>query len=972
MNTIFVRMALGALLLLARQSPGASQNPNTDWFKDARYGVFMHFLPADAKGLEQVSNFDVEGLARQLTAMGARYFVITLGQNSGYFNSPNAAYSRFTGYAPGERCAQRDLPLALAEVLQPRGIKLMLYLPCQTPNQDARAQKAFGLPEGPKDQPISLEFARQWAKVIQEWSDRYGNKVAGWWFDGGYEHVHFNDAIAQVYAGAVKHGNPDAIVTFNPGVSLVRHTQAEDYTAGELNEPLTVLPAARWVDGSQWHALTYLGSNWGQRDTRFPAARWVEWVRAATAKGGVVTLDMGPNWDPARGPIGSLAAEQVAQVQAIKSALGRTSSTANPPRRKRADSYFGIHFDFHAGPDCTEIGQNTTREMIAQIIEQAHPDYIQIDCKGHPGLSSYPTKVGNPAPGFVGDPLRTWREVTAEHGVALYMHYSGVWDSEAIRKHPDWAAINADGKTNNNATSFFSPYADRLLIPQLRELAGDYRVDGAWVDGECWASVPDYGEAALKAFRAATGFSEVPRKSSDLHWFEFLQFNRDAFRGYLRRYIAAVKRTNPEMQLCSNWAFTDHMPEPICAPVDWISGDFSPEDSVNSARFSGRYIARQGKPWDLMAWGFTTKGEKRNESNRKSAVQLEREAAVVLAQGGGFQSYYNQRRDGSVPLEHLPVIAEVAKFCRARQSFCQGATPVPQIALLYSTASHYREMNGLFARDLSRINGTLQALVESQQVVDVVSEHHLAGRMAEYPLIVIAECDYLEPVFKQQLADYVRNGGNLLLVGPRAASLFASELGVTFENPTHEPRYLAWKEALVATQDETRTPKLEPKALVFGRLHVTNDATSASQPAAAITPLGRGRIAATCFSFSRGYLSQRSSVMRAFVKDLTRQLFPAPLVEVNGSTAVDVSVNRLAGRLAINLVNTSGPHWDTQKPLIDTIPPVGPLEMTVRTERKPAKIRLEPGSEILAFEYQKGMAHFIVPRVEIHHVVVIE
>ena len=89
------------------------------------------------------------------------------------------------------------------------------------------------------------------------------------------------------------------------------------------------------------------------------------------------------------------------------------------------------------------------------------------------------------------------------------------------------------------------------------------------------------------------------------------------------------------MQLCSNWAFTDHMPEPVSAPVDWISGDYSPEDSVNSARFSARYMARQGKPWDLMAWSFAHAPGARG-SRQKSAVQLEREAAVVLALGGGF------------------------------------------------------------------------------------------------------------------------------------------------------------------------------------------------------------------------------------------------------------------------------------------------------------------------------------------------
>jgi hypothetical protein len=316
------------LLLFPALACAEANNPNTDWFKDARYGVFMHFLPGDAKGLALVKDFDVEALAGQLETMGAKYFVVTLGQNSGYFNSPNAAYDRYTGYGPGERCSSRDLPLDLYRALKPRGIKLMLYLPCQTPNQDARAQKAFGLREGAQDQPVNVEFARKWAEVIQEWADRYGEKVAGWWFDGGYQHIGFNEAIAEPYAKAVKHGNPKAIVTFNPGVSLVRHTRAEDYTAGELNEPFGVVSSSRWVEGSQWHALTFLGSNWGGRNTRFPAERWARWVTAATAKGGVVTFDMGPNYNPQSGPIGALAPAQVEQVKAVQAALQKTAGPA--------------------------------------------------------------------------------------------------------------------------------------------------------------------------------------------------------------------------------------------------------------------------------------------------------------------------------------------------------------------------------------------------------------------------------------------------------------------------------------------------------------------------------------------------------------------------------------------------------------------------------------------------------------------
>ena len=297
-------------------------NPDTDWFQAARYGVFVHLLPGSDAQLALVKSIDTDALAGEVEAMGAKFMVLTLGQNTGYYISPNAVYDRYTGYAPGERCSSRDLPLDLYHALHARGIKLMLYLPCQTPNEDPRAQKAFGLPQGRDNQPCDPVFAAKWGEVIQEWSDHYGDKVAGWWFDGGYDYIHFNEAIAAPMAAAVKHGNPHALVTFNPGENLViRHTAAEDYTAGELKEPFAVVPESRWVRGSQWHALTYLGSTWGDRGVRHTDEEWINWVRAVTEKGGVVTLDVGPNWDPQAGPIGSIAEGQLWQMKALKAAI---------------------------------------------------------------------------------------------------------------------------------------------------------------------------------------------------------------------------------------------------------------------------------------------------------------------------------------------------------------------------------------------------------------------------------------------------------------------------------------------------------------------------------------------------------------------------------------------------------------------------------------------------------------------------
>ena len=169
------------------------------------------------------------------------------------------------------------------------------------------------------------------------------------------------------------------------------------------------------------------------------------------------------------------------------------TSLAQPPAKlRRADCFFGVHFDLHASEDITDAGRTLTPEMVDTFLRKVRPDFIQIDCKGHPGISSYPTKAGYHVKGFQKDPLRLWREVTERNKVGLYMHYSGVWDGKVATEHPDWAMVKANGDRNTQKISFFSPYLDSIVIPQLKELSGDYKVDGAWIDGDCWAVETDY------------------------------------------------------------------------------------------------------------------------------------------------------------------------------------------------------------------------------------------------------------------------------------------------------------------------------------------------------------------------------------------------------------------------------------------------------------------------------------------------
>jgi hypothetical protein len=337
-------LLLLATAVVAREEGKSPENPRTDWFRNAKWGVFMHYMGDTVlKGDEltvvnwnkAVDAFDVKGLAEQLASIGAGYFVLTLGQNSGFYCSPNATYDQITGITPS-KCAKRDLVADLSDALRARHIRLMVYLPAGAPDRDKAATQALqwkagqfplwtyenGKPKGQDDRLVA--FQRKWESVIAEWSRRWGRKVSGWWFDGCY----YPDAMYRhpdapnfaSFAAAARAGNADSLVAFNPGVlnPIITLTPDEDYTAGEINEPDKVVCAGRWVGKAQFHMLSYLGPSWCQKPPRFKGAEVVSFTQGITDKGGVVTWDV-----PPAGINGHIPDDFLAQLKAVGEGVAR-------------------------------------------------------------------------------------------------------------------------------------------------------------------------------------------------------------------------------------------------------------------------------------------------------------------------------------------------------------------------------------------------------------------------------------------------------------------------------------------------------------------------------------------------------------------------------------------------------------------------------------------------------------------------
>ncbi len=640
---------------------------------------------------------------------------------------------------------------------------------------------------------------------------------------------------------------------------------------------------------------------------------------------------------------------------------------------KRKDSFFGLHFDYHANADTKNIGKELDTNVIERIVTEVKPDFIQCDTKGHPGFCSYPTKVGNPAPGLERDILKEWRAVTKKHDVMLFSHYSGIWDKKAMADHPDWASVRKDGEITDRA-SVFGDYAEKLLIPQLKELATEYEMDGAWVDGECWALTFDYTDNARLAWR---GSDEEFDESNP----EYRQFIRDGFFAYVKKYIDEVKKVNPEFELTSNWFNTAWVPDNITF-TDYISGDLAPTNSVDSARFDGRIMQSFGRNWDIMSWGISFPVH-----YSKSAVQLCQEAAVIVSLGGGFQIYNMQSPQKTVMDEWaISEWAKVSDFVRARRPYCQHSEILPDVGVLYSKAAYYDSVNGLFYRDCAynmELYGLITAFCDSGRSVSVIlAERDIS--YFDYKTIVVSDLTLIEEDTKNKLLAYLRNGGEVVFCGANTAKLFAKELEIEVSDIPEQPICMIEGNGYA---QEIRRPYVKAERdiydnMIFMRECVVDGDIKCTNPPPTITPskekipafikfsVGKGGAAVLPINIGELYYSDMTFELKAFLKECLSMMGECR-VSHNKPSLADVLLTTKNGVEYIHLVNLLGNHREERSKTFDYIPRLCDIEVKYKTDKAPKNVILRPDGRSIPFDYNGGVLTVSLD-VDIHTILEIE
>lgn len=669
-----------------------------------------------------------------------------------------------------------------------------------------------------------------------------------------------------------------------------------------------------------------------------------------------------------------------------------TTEDAMPvkPKPSRAECFFGLHFDHHAKLDDRNLNDRVTPSLVERIIRLTRCDYIQHDCKGHPGIAGYPnSKAGVSPPALKKDALRIYRDVTKKHGVRLYMHFSGVSDKRAVADHPEWKAIGSEKKIEDmGSTSTFGPYVRERMIPQMIEVIDRYGVDGFWVDGDCWATAIDHCDAAKARYKRLTGRDEPPQKPGDPGWFEWMTIQRDQFFAYLKSYVDAVHAHAPSCEVCSNWLYSGQSPEPVRVPTDFISGDYSTTNAINDARFEARLMSHVGLPWDLMAWAFVSLRDEVHGGGQlhKPVNQLQQEAATTLALGGGFQIYFHPDRHGDFGEHQLQLMKHTADFCHARKELCWKSETVPQVALLLDTTSHFNASPSVYAPwsgEYHALKGMLAAILEAGHHVDVVADHQLNWQQDHFPVIVVPEWADVPPSVVAELTAYARRGGSLLVIGAAAAGLFREHLGVTFVGEPREAKAYLQVDRRTSTLGEAGSVLMRglwqditvPRggAKVVASRTPGHCATIEAVPAATVTRLGKGRIGAVYGPFSAAHRRTHNPWTRDFIDALLRRLY-TPMVTLEGRHAIDLVVREKNDQIVVHLCNVAEMPTQGESQhaylTIDRVPRIGPVKVILRLPSKPRRVRLHDfeskTGRPLRGVWNRGVFTVTVPSMHIH------
>ena len=285
---------------------------DTSFMDDDIYGLFLQLdrieLATYNSSLNIWNEYIAPNFFKKAAESNVGWITLSMGHSKGLYCAPNSIYDNFTEQPLAT--SSIDIPQLIIDNTKDNGTKLLFRFGIDGPSLTEDWGKNMGwdyefdqhkhggtgdffLKGGTTD-----TFVENICKVIQFWSERYGEDLDGWWFDHAYERLGWNNSHFKKIRSAARSGNKNSIVTFNNSPGIYEYSDSSDYTAGEIDNILDDYadPYLNPVEDLRYHTIFYLGTGfWGSTDTRYSNFELISYIEKLVKVDGGVTINVNEN-----------------------------------------------------------------------------------------------------------------------------------------------------------------------------------------------------------------------------------------------------------------------------------------------------------------------------------------------------------------------------------------------------------------------------------------------------------------------------------------------------------------------------------------------------------------------------------------------------------------------------------------------------------------------------------------------------
>lgn len=658
-----------------------------------------------------------------------------------------------------------------------------------------------------------------------------------------------------------------------------------------------------------------------------------------------------------------------------------------------------IHLDFHTSPAITDVGADWDADLFAQTLFEAGVDSINIFAKCHHGMNYYPSKIGPVHPAMKFDLLGEQIDACHRVGIHCPIYISVCWDMSAAERHPEWRQVDKDGKLVGRGPfddgwgwpwlCVNNGYADEL-VAQTEELLSRYDCDGFWYDillyhadgclcPACWDEIRDAGLDPRDAgVRAA--------------------HNNEKIRGFMGRMSEVIRARKPDALIFYN----GRMGLPIQDETQYFT-----QVEIESLPTGGwgygfyplwsRFARTLGLPFLGMTGRFHRGWADWGGLKHPDALRFE--CGGILATGGAICVGDQMHPRGRLNKAVYSTIGEAFRDVQAVEEYCVEAKPVTQVGLL-TLESARDNMNTISG--VGSLEGAAKMLLELHQQFDVITER--CPDFGKYDLLVIPDTGYLSPENLARLRAFLANGGRLLLSHKALLDetvgnfQIADAMGVDFQgfcasNPDYFEiidaaletpvtqqhfNYSLYEGPAVRTAERAGTQVLAAAhETYFNRTWEHFSSHGFTPPLAeradypAVTR--GGNVIYLHGPIFTAYQQHGNLTFRALIGRCLDLLLPQPLLATDAPATAEMALTAQPGRWLAHIVNYHACRRSTlHVEALERPVPLHEVALSVRVPFPVGAARLARAGTMLPFTMRDGAVTVVVPKVEIHEVVVFE